>query len=43
MFVTKEMDFPHKLSLTDRQVANLPKAFTNSSCTDIIYHKHMLS
>ena len=41
MFGTNEMDFPHKLSLTDRQVANLPMAFTNSSYTDIIHYKHM--
>ena len=30
-----ETDFPHKLLLTNRQVANLRKAFTNKSSTDI--------
>ena len=30
-----EIDFPHKLSLTNRQVANLCKAFANNSTTNI--------
>ena len=28
-------NFPHKLLLTNRQVANIRKAFTNNSSTDI--------
>ena len=30
-----ETNFPHKLLLTYRQVANLRKAFTNNQSTDI--------
>ena len=30
-----ETNFPHKLLLTDRQVLNLRKAFTNNSAADI--------
>ena len=30
-----ETNFPHKLLLTNRQVKNLRKAFTNKSSTDI--------
>ena len=30
-----ETNFPHKLLLTNRQVANLHKAFANNSSTDI--------
>ena len=30
-----ETNFPHKLLLTNRQVANLRKAFANHSSTDI--------
>ena len=30
-----EIDFPHKLLLTDRQVENLRKAFENKYSTDI--------
>ena len=30
-----EANCPHKLLLTDRQVANLPKAFANHTSTDI--------
>ena len=30
-----EIDFPHKLLLTNRQVANLCKAFANNSTTNI--------
>ena len=30
-----ETNFPHKLLLTNRQVANLRKAFANNSSTDI--------
>ena len=29
-----ETNFPHKLLLTDRQVANLPKAFADKSSND---------
>ena len=32
-------NFPNKLLLTNRQVANLCKAFTNKSSTDISYQK----
>ena len=30
-----EINFPHKLLLNNRKVANLPKAFANKSSTDI--------
>ena len=30
-----ETNFPHELLLTNRQVANLRKAFANNSSTDI--------
>ena len=30
-----ETNFPHKLLLTNRQVANLRKAFANNSSSDI--------
>ena len=30
-----EFDFPHKLLLTNKQVANLRKAFANHTSTDI--------
>ena len=35
IFGDNETSFPHKLLLTNRQVANLPKAFANKSSTDI--------
>ena len=38
-----ETNFPHKLLLTDRQVANLRKAFASKSSTDIILSKSQLS
>ena len=38
-----ETNFPHKLSLTNRQVANLRKAFANNSSTDIKLSKTQLS
>ena len=38
-----ETNFPHKLLLTNRQVANLCKAFANHSSTDIKLSKTQLS
>ena len=38
-----ETNFSHKLLLTNRQVANLRKAFTNNSSTDIKLSKTQLS
>ena len=38
-----EINFPHKLLLTNRQVANLCKAFPNYSSTDIKILKTQLS
>ena len=38
-----ETNFPHKLSLTNRQVSNLRKAFTNYLSTDINLSKTQLS
>ena len=38
-----ETDFPHKLLLTNRQVANLRKAFANYLSTDIKLSKTQLS
>ena len=38
-----ETNFPHKLLLTNRQVANLHKAFANSLSTDIKLSKTQLS
>ena len=38
-----ETNFPHKLSLTNRQVANLRKAFANYLSTDILLSKTQLS
>ena len=38
-----ETNFPHKLLLTNRQVANLHKAFANISSTDIKLSKTQLS
>ena len=43
MIGDSETNFPHKLSLTCRQVANLCKAFTNHSLTDIKLSKTQLS
>ena len=36
-------NFPHELWLTNRQVANLRKAFANNSSTDIKLPKNQLS
>ena len=36
-------NFPHKLLLTNRQVSNLRKAFTDNSSTDIKLSKSQLS
>ena len=33
MFGTSESGFPHKFSLTDREVSSLPKAYVNYSAT----------
>ena len=38
-----ETNFPHKLFLTNRQVANLYKAFANHSSTDIKLSKSLLT
>ena len=37
-----ETNFPHKLLLTNRQVANLPKASTNHLSTDLKLSKIQL-
>ena len=36
-------DFPHKLLLSNRQVANFRNAFTNKLSTDIMLSKTQLS
>ena len=38
-----EINFPHKLSLTNRQVSNLRKTFVDKSSTDIKLSKAQLS
>ena len=38
-----ETNFPHELLLTNRQIANLRKAFANTSSTDIKLSKTHLS
>ena len=38
-----EANFPHKLLLTNRQVANLRKAFANHTSTDIKFSKAQLN
>ena len=38
-----ETNFPHKLLLTNRQVANLRKAFANHASTDIKLSKAQLT
>ena len=38
-----ETNFPHKLLLTNRQVANLRKVFANHTSTDIKWSKTQLS
>ena len=38
-----EANFPHKLLLTNRQVANLRKAFANHTSTDIKLSKAQLT
>ena len=43
MMGDNETNFPHKLLLTDRQVANIRKAFANNSSTDIKLAKTQLS
>ena len=43
MIVDDETNFPHKLLLTNRQVANLRKAFANHLSTDIKLSKTQLS
>ena len=43
MIGENETNFPHKLLLTNRQVANLCKAFANHSLTDIKLSKTQLS
>ena len=43
MISNNESNFPHKLLLTNRQVANLRKAFANHSSADIKLSKTQLS
>ena len=43
MIGDKETNFPHELLLTNRQVANLRKAFANYLSTDIKLSKTQLS
>ena len=43
MIGDNETNFPHKLLLTNRQVLNLRKAFTNNSSTDIKLSNSQLS
>ena len=43
MIGDSETNFPHKLLLTNRQVANLCKAFANKSSTDIKLSKTQIS
>ena len=43
MIGDNETHFPHKLLLTNRQVANLCKAFANHLSTDIKLSKTQLS
>ena len=43
MIGDNEVNFPHKLLLTNRQVANLRKAFVNHLSTDIKLSKTQLS
>ena len=43
MIGENETNFPHKLLLTNRQVANLRKAFTNNSSPDIKFSKTQLA
>ena len=38
-----QTNFPHKLLLTDRQVSNIRKAFSNNSSVDIKFSKTQLS
>ena len=38
-----EINFPHELLLTNRQVANLRKAFADKSSTDIKFSKTQIS
>ena len=38
-----EANFPHKLLLTKRQVANIRKAFANHTSTDIKFSKAQLT
>ena len=43
MIGDNETNFPHKLLLTNRQVSNLRKVFSNHSLTDIKLSKTQLS
>ena len=43
MIGDNENNFPHKLLLTNRQVANLRKAFADKSSTDIKLSKTQIS
>ena len=43
MIGDNETNFPHKLLLTNRQVANIRKAFANNSSIDVKLSKTPLS
>ena len=43
MIGDSEINFPHKLLLTNRQVANIHKAFANNSSVNIKLSKTQLS
>ena len=43
MIGDNETDFPHKVLLTNRKVANIRKAFENNSSIDIKLSKNRLS
>ena len=43
MIGDNEVDFPHQLLLTDRQVSSIRKAFASTSSTDTKFSKAQLS
>ena len=43
MIGDNEVDFPHQLLLTDRQVSGIRKAFASTSSTDTKFSKAQLS
>ena len=42
MIGDNESNSPHQLLLTNRQVANIRKAFANNSSIDLSYQKHSI-